>query len=229
MNTIVISLGGSLIVPKPGEVNIALLTKFRRLILSYVKKTGHRAVIVTGGGKLNKKYNESILKIAKPKPVDLDWLGIAATRFHAEFVRLSFGNYAWSGIIHNPTKRINTDKKIICAGGWKPGCSTDKDAVLLAKTYGSPVVVNLTNIDYVYSKDPKRYPDAKIIKDAAWKEYFKMIPKKWSPRLNTPFDPVASRLAYKYRISTVIINGLKFDELAKYLRKKDYKGTYLHP
>ena len=47
------------------------------------------------------------------------------------------------------------------AGGWMPGRSTDDDAVRLAKIYGAEMVINLSNIDYVYDKDPNKYKDAK--------------------------------------------------------------------
>ena len=40
-----------------------------------------------------------------------------------------FGDYASGDIIIDPTKKVESDKPVLLAGGWKPGCSTDKDAV----------------------------------------------------------------------------------------------------
>ncbi|MBU1146524.1 UMP kinase, partial [Patescibacteria group bacterium] len=81
MRTLIVSLGGSVIVPD--EVDTVFLKKFRRVILDFIKNGG-RAVIVAGGGGTNKKYNAAAQKIEKIKNVDLDWLGIAVTRLNAE-------------------------------------------------------------------------------------------------------------------------------------------------
>ncbi|MBU0707231.1 UMP kinase [Patescibacteria group bacterium] len=227
--TVIISLGGSLIVPQPGYIDVKFMKKFRTEIINFVARNDNRVIIVSGGGRLNKRYNSAIQEIVKPSLIDLDWLGISATKLHAEFVRIMFGQKAHQQIIDNPTKKINTDKQILCGGGWRPGCSTDKDSVLLAKTYGSHEVINLTNIDYVYTKDPRKFKNAKKVKDTTWTEYFKMIPKKWSPRLNTPFGPPASRLAKKYGVTVSIINGKKVSNLKKVLLRKTFKGTTIYP
>ncbi len=227
--TVVISLGGSLIVPEAGKVDLAFLKKFRKVVLDFLRNKNNRVIIVTGGGKLNRRYNESVRQLIKPKPIDLDWLGIAATRFHAEFIRILFGSLAYSEIVWNPTKKVKTNKQVLCAGGWQPGCSTDKDAVLLARTYQSQEVINLTNIDYVYTKDPRKFKNAKKVSETTWAEYFKMIPKKWSPRLNTPFDPVASRLAKRYKMSVYIVNGAKTERFRRILAKEGFRGTLIKP
>lgn len=227
--TFVISLGGSIIAPQPGRIDTAFLKKFRKVVLDFIRRTRQQVIIVTGGGKLNRAYNQAVKKVIKPLPLDLDFLGIAATKFHAEFIRVIFGKWAHPQVLENPTRRITTNRLLICAAGWKPGCSTDKDAVLLAKTYGSQLVVNLTNIDFVYTKDPNKYADAKKISDITWPAYRKLIPKKWSPRLSTPFDPVASRLAQQYGLSVSILNGCKTGEFQKVLAGKRFLGTLLHP
>src|SRR3989339_587180 len=127
----VLSVGGSIIIPKTG-FDTEFLKKFRALILSRVKK-GDKFVLVVGGGATCRQYQKAAVDVAKLSSTDLDWLGIKTTWFNAEFVRLLFGNYAHKFIVTNPTERLTTEKSIIVAGGWKPGCSTDKDAVLLAK------------------------------------------------------------------------------------------------
>ena len=243
MNTLIISLGGSIIIPKPDKIDIAFLKKFRKLILNFVK-SNNRVVIITGGGKINKFYNESAQKITKIKPVDLDWLGIAFTRANAELIRSIFGDYAYGKVIADPTKKVparrlparlwrgsasggKTNKKIIIGCGWKPGCSSDKDAVLIAKTLGAKNIVNLTNIDYVYTADPDKVKTAKPIKQMTWSEYRQLIGSSWVPRLNTPFDPVASRLAAKLGLKVVIMNGADLGNFKKFLKGKNFKGTVI--
>lgn len=222
MRTYIISLGGSLIFP--GEINAGFLKKFRALVLSYAKK-GSRFVIMCGGGQLNRQYNKALLSLRKATDEELDWLGIKVTEMNAFFVRMAFGNNAEIEILSNPTKKIRTSKRIIIGCGWKPGCSTDKDAVLAAKTYGADTIINLTNVDYVYTKDPGKHKGAKLIKETTWKDFRKIVGNKWSPKLNAPFDPVASRMAQKLRLKVIIANGKNLNNLKIILNGKKFKGT----
>ena len=107
--TFVLSVGGSLICPD--EVDVEFLKKFRALIFKKVQE-GNRFYIICGGGKVNSKYNEAAQKIAKVSDIDLDWLGIFATRFNAQLMRVIFGDLAYSEVVIDPTKKIKTDKQI---------------------------------------------------------------------------------------------------------------------
>lgn len=224
MKTLIISLGGSVIVPD--EVDTIFLKKFCRLIYNFTK-TGGRAVIVAGGGGTNKKYNQAAQKFAKILDIDLDWLGIAATKLNAELLRVIFGEAAHGKVVDNPTKKVKTSKKIIIAAGWQPGCSSDNDAVLWAKNFGAKSVINLTNTDYVYDKDPKKFKNAKPLKKLKWAEYRKMVGSKWIPRMHAPFDPIASRLAEKWGIEVVIMRGTDLNNCQNFLEEKKFKGSVI--
>lgn len=226
-NTIILSLGGSIIIP--GDINTTFLVKFRNLILSYIK-SGNRAVIVAGGGHVCRVYQSAADKILTPKKasnLDLDWIGIKATKMNAELVRTIFSKEAYEKVIDNPTKKVNTSKKIIVGSGWLPNCSSDKDAVLLAKTYNARTVVNLTNIDYVYDKDPRKFKDAKPIKQMSRKQMEKIVGSKWKPGANLPFDPVASNLAAKLKLRVIIMNGTNLPNFKNFLAGKKFKGTVI--
>ena len=171
---IIISLGGSLIVPE--EVDTIFLKEFKSLIESQVT-LGKKFVIITGGGKICRKYQNAGKEIKDLTIDELDWLGIYATRFNAEFLRILFGDMAQDQIILDPSAPIQLNKSILVGGGWKPGWSTDYDAVILGKQVGAKRIINLSNIDYAYDKDPNKYPDAKKIENISWTEYKKLIPK----------------------------------------------------
>ena len=157
--TVVISLGGSLIIPD--QIDVEFLKSFKELIFSYIKK-GQKFVIVTGGGKLCRRYQDATKEISGSSNNELDWMGIYSTRFNAEFLRLILGEeYTESAIIIDPTLPINFTKQIILGGGWKPGWSTDYVSVMLGKLFGAKKVINLSNTDYVYDSDPKKNPEAK--------------------------------------------------------------------
>src|SRR3989344_3867518 len=110
METIIISLGGSLIVPE--ELDINFLKDFKTLILAHVA-LGKKFVIITGGGTINRKYNQAAKKLGDPSDEDLDWIGIAALKLNGELVRVMFGKYAHEKIILDLTKKFSSKKPII--------------------------------------------------------------------------------------------------------------------
>ena len=220
---IVMSLGGSVIVPDKIDVNF--LRDFKKIIEKYVGK-GYKFAIYCGGGKLAREYQKAASEASKFENEDLDWIGIHATIMNAEFVKALFGNDAENEIVRNPTKKIKFDKKIIIAAGWKPGWSTDYDAVLLAKNLGSDIVINMSNVDFLYDKDPKKYKDAKKIEKISWREYRKISGDKWEAGMNVPFDPIAAKEAEKSRLKVAII-GKDLENFEKVLNGKEFRGTLI--
>jgi len=220
----ILSVGGSIIIPKTG-FDVGFLKKFKNLILTRVKK-GEKFILVIGGGATCRNYQEVAKQVTKLSNTDLDWLGIHTTWYNAELVRLLFGKYAYSEVIKDPTKKIKTSRSIIIAGGWKPGCSTDKDAILLAKNFNAKEVINLSNIEYVFDKDPNKFSDAQKIEKISWKDFRKnVVGLKWVPGANLPFDPIASGLAEKLKIKVSILKGTDLKEVANVLGGKKFKGT----
>jgi len=221
-NKIVISLGGSLIVPD--VIDVSFVESFVSLIKEYVSR-GFSFLIITGGGKVCRDYDDSLRKIVNPSNEDLDWLGISATKLNAEFVRICFGNLAFDKIILDPDLIPKTDKPVLVGGGWKPGNSSDLAAVYGARSVGATKIINLSNIDYVYDKDPKKYDNAKPIKDISWSDFISLFPKEWIPGENIPFDPIASSMASELGYEVVILNGKNIDNLKNYLEEKEFVGT----
>ncbi len=225
MAKIVISLGGSIIVPD--KINIGFLKGFKKLIEGYVKK-GNMVVVYCGGGSIARKYQESALKITSVSDYDLDFVGIYATWLNAYFVKSIFGEMANSKIISNPNESVDFEYPINVAGGWKPGWSTDYDAVLLAKKIKADKLINITDVDYVYDKDPKKYKGAKPLSKIKWRDFKKLIGKEWKPGLNLPFDPVAIREAEKSKL-VVIVVGQDLSNLTNLLENKNFRGTTILP
>ncbi|EKE16334.1 MAG: hypothetical protein ACD_11C00020G0039 [uncultured bacterium] len=227
-NITVISLGGSLIVPE--EIDWEFVKKFQELIEKQIEK-GQRFIIITGGGRLARKYIEAGSKIDDINSDDKDWLGIHATRMNAHFVRTIFRKYAHPTINKNPYDLegfLKAKESILVAAGYKPGNSTDYIAVLLGKQFGAKKIVNLSNIDYVYDKDPKISQDARKIEHIQWSEFQKIVGDKWDPGANVPFDPVASRLAAEEKMEVAIMNGKNLENLENYLNKKSFTGTIIN-
>jgi uridylate kinase len=221
----IVSVGGSLI--NPGELDINFLTKFKKLILSQVKK-GNRFILITGGGKLCRNFQLALKHVSKPTKNELDWLGISTTWLHADLVKLMFGKLAHKNIIKDPNIKVNFKEKILVAGGWMPGRSTDDDAIRLAKVYGAKTVINLSNIDFLYNKDPNKYSDAYKIEKINWKNFRQIIGNKWDPDKNLPFDPTAAKLAQQLKIKVVIANGKNLNNLNSIFEEKSFVGTEIY-
>ncbi len=212
----VISLGGSMIVPD--EINIDFLKKF----VEFIKADKRKFIIVCGGGKTCRRYLEA-MNLFNINDMDKDLVGIRATQLNAEFLRTLFEGLAHDKVACDYTKKIDFNK-VLVASGWKPGCSTDLDAVEFAHTYGCARVINLTNVDFVYDKNPK-FSDAKPIKRLSWDEYFNIIGNKFKPGMHAPFDPVAAEKAKEYEIRVVVLSGL--DNLRNLLNGKEFKGSVI--
>ena len=221
---IVISLGGSLVVPD--QVDSQFLKDFRELILSQVK-AGKKFVIITGGGKICRVYQDVAKNLSEPSNDDLDWIGISALRLNAELVRVIFGKWTEEKVVENLSESFSFNKPIVVGSAYEPGHSTDWDSVLAAKNVGAKKIINLSNIDYVYDSDPKMNPNAKKIEKISWKDYREIIPKEWTSGLNSPFDPTASLDAEKAGIEVVIMNGKPIDNLKNYLEGEKFLGTVI--
>ena len=221
---IVISLGGSRIVPN--EIDVFFLGNFVSVIKEYTTR-GFKFIIITGGGRIARNYTLSSKEIGNPSNEDLDWIGIQSTRLNAEFVRVGFGELAYPDIILDPENIPETDKPIILGGGWKPGNSSDLAAVFSAQTVGAKKIINLSNIDYVYDKDPRYNHDAIKIPKSTWSDFRALIPKEWDPGLNSPFDPVAAEKAESLGLEVAILNGKNIENLKNYLDGVEFVGTVI--
>lgn len=224
----IISVGGSIIIPKTG-FDVEFLKQFRAMILKRVKK-GERFILVIGGGATCRQYQDAAKQVVPMTNTDLDWLGIHTTIFNAQFVRSLFKGYAHTELVGNPRKKIKTNKKIIIGAGYEPGHSTDMDAVILAKTYGAKELLNLSNIEYVYTKDPNKFPDAEKIESIGWKKFRKdIVGNSWTAGKNAPFDPIASRHAQSLGLTVKILKGTNLAEVEKALNGDLFVGTTIAP
>jgi uridylate kinase len=223
-NHIVISVGGSMIFPK--DIDKEFLKSFVSMIYGYLDK-GFTFTLFTGGGSIARDYIEAASSFKEISTDERDWLGISLTRANAQLLKTLFGKDAYEKVLHDPNVDFETEKKVIIGAGWKPGFSTDNDAVLYAKKYGMKKVINLSNIDFVYTKDPRKYTDAVKIEKVDWKTYRSLIPDTWEAGLHSPFDPIASREAEEGNIDVLIINGHNLEEVKNAIEGKSFLGTHI--
>jgi uridylate kinase len=224
-NLAVLSLGGSLVVPD--EVDTTYLAELRRFLVSHLETHPEsRLVLVVGGGRPARQYQAAARSVCPDISADeLDWTGIFATRLNARLVKAILGSYCEDPIVEDPTAVYRFTGRILVASGWKPGFSTDFDAVILAEEFGADFVVNMTNIDMVYTADPKIDPTATPIERIGWRDFLELTGETWSPGKNVPFDPVASKHASSIGLTVISANGKNLENLANILEGRRYVGT----
>lgn len=226
---IVISIGGSLIVPG-GGIDTKFLNKLNKFIRNQLANNNNRQFfLVVGGGQIARKYRDAGEDVIGHKLTrdDLDWLGVHATRLNAQLLRTIFRDIAHPFIIKHYEIIRKVTEPVVVAAGWKPGWSTDFDAVLLCDDYNVREVINLSNIKKVYDKDPNKYKNAKPIDKMNWKDFRKLVGDKWVPGMHAPFDPVAAQKAEELGVKVVVLAGHNFKNLENYFNGKKFEGTVI--
>lgn len=225
MKTFIIALGGSVIMPD--KLNIGLLKNFRKLILKQIK-SGKKFIIVAGGGKLARNYQNAAKKIIPLPYEDMDWLGIHSTRLNAHLLRTIFRKETNPVVLNSEEKPVKFQKLLIIASGWRPGWSTDYVAIRLAKKIGMDSAIIAGKPAYVYTKDNQKHKDARPIKKISWDEYRKLIPNRWIPGMSAPVDPIAAKFAKKWKINAYIVKGTNLKNLENLLNGKKFTGTVIY-
>lgn len=222
--TIVMSVGGSLIVP--GEIDVTFLSALKQFV-DFETATGRRFIIIAGGGRTARNYQDAAAAVSDLNANDLDWMGIHATRLNGHLLRTVFRDTAHPVMITNPDDILDVPLTVpvVIAAGYRPGSSTDLRAVQIAEKVGATKMINLSNIDYVYTADPRTDETATAIEDITWTDFRMLIPAEWDPGLSSPFDPIAAKAAERDQIEVAIINGSRLEDVINYLDGKPFIGT----
>lgn len=226
---IVMSIGGSLIVPN-GGIDTKFLKELNDFVRSELAKNNNRQFfLVSGGGTTTRHYQEAANNVIGHALTaeDVDWLGIHATRLNAQLLRTIFRDLAHPYLIKHYEIIRKVTEPVVIAAGWKPGWSTDYDAVLLCEDYNVTEVINMSNIQKVFDKDPNKFADAKPINKISWKDFRKLVGDKWVPGMHAPFDPVAAQKAEQLGIKVVVLSGHDFKNLDNYMSRKKFVGTVI--
>ena len=229
--TCVLSVGGSIIAPPEGP-DVAFLVEFRNRLGSWLSAASERrAILVIGGGGPARSYQNALKEFwrrrGEPEDRDeaLDWIGIAATRINARLVKAAMGELCVDEIVTDPSAPFVFSGQVLVASGWKPGFSSDYDAVYLGERFGAKRVLNLSNIAKVYTADPKLDPRAAPIDSISWAAFRAMVGSTWTPGANLPFDPIASARAEAAGMQVICAAGKDLDNVFKILDDEPFIGT----
>lgn len=221
----IIALGGSIVAPE--GVDYTFLQRFRDLTKQFVRR-GHRFLIVIGGGGVAREYQRAArILVPQTSTIELDTIGMRATQLNAELARVAFGKGVYPEIITVPEKLLHIRDPIAFAAGWMPGYSTDTVAVRIAEEIGEKRVIIAGRPAFVYDRDFARFPDAKPFTKLTWKEYRKLIEKRWKPGMAAPVDPIAAERAERMGLAVLVIRGTQLPNFERLLSGKTFRGTVI--
>lgn len=222
METIVLSIGGSVIFSEEATVNF--FQKLVNLLKKLSKK--HKIYIVVGGGKISRTY----IKLGRELNLNeetLDELGINITRVNAKLLTnlIKISNKDIPFTIEAAKKMNNS---IVVMGGTTPGHSTDLVGAELAQKTNADKFIIATNVDGIYDKDPNKYSDAKQIKEISIKQLIKKYGVAWEKAgSNVVIDGPALKIIESAKIQTVVVNGKRLDQLEKAMTNQSFNGTII--
>jgi uridylate kinase len=214
---VVISLGGSILSPE--DVN------FIQDVSSLLKKASNDMTlyIVTGGGKFARIYINAARNFTHTEK-RLDKIGILATKMNALLLATALDfPYQKSATIN---KDVNAKTSLVM-GGTTPGQSTDAVGATLALRVKADKFIIATNVNGVYTDDPKTHPEAKKYDSIHIDKLLKLCNKKWQAGLNVIIDKKACKIIKKGNIKTKVLNGKDLKSLKNALYDKKFDGTII--
>ncbi len=170
---IVLKLGGHIIFGE--KLNIQLLDQYRMVLADVFDGVG-KWVVVVGGGLTARQYVDAGRMLGLDEAT-CDMLAIRITRVNAALTAHALGDLAIQSI---PTSLEEIRSyaglgKIVVTGGLQPGQSTMAVSALSASVIGAERIVVATDVDGVYTSDPKRNKDARLIPRLTYDELERLL------------------------------------------------------
>jgi len=228
MMRIVLKLGGSLLYNDKNEVNIERVRDYAKVITDLASKN-HQFVVVVGGGRPARVFIAAARELGASE-AQCDWLGIKIARHNAELLGAALGNLAYPKVAEtlDELEVATISGKVVLMGGLTPGQSTNAVAALAAESIHAELLLNATNVDGVYDKDPKE-PGAKRFETIHISKLREVLSgggtRAGEYKL---FDPVAIRVVERSKIKTIIFNGGTPNNLQRLVEKKDIGTVVTH-
>lgn len=196
---VVLKVGGSVAFPgKPDPETIMKLVKY----VTYFKSQGKRVALVIGGGKLVRDY-VSALRGYGINEAFLDELGIQIGRLNARVVaKMADGRFVQT---LEEARYVAEGGLTPVMGGLIPGQSHDAVATVVAEYLDAEHLYILTDVGGVFDKDPKKFPEAKLIPKLSFSEMIKVCEGLESTAGNYPiFDFIGAKVISRSKIKTTL-------------------------
>lgn len=225
---VTICFGGSILAPDGPDIDcIREIAQALRAL----KSRGHEVLVIVGGGMPSRRYIEAARKF-KASNTRCDLIGINVTRMNAHLLIAALGSLAEQEPVLTFEKAIRAmlRDKIPVMGGTTPGHTTDTVAAMLASSSKSELLVFFTDVDGVYTSDPKLDRKAKKFETMTSHELVNLVAgQRVEPGMNIIIDPIGVRLIERARIRTLVLGRHEISRLADILKGAKHSGTTITP
>jgi uridylate kinase len=191
---------------------------------------GDRIAVVTGGGKTAREYISMGEELGLNKGL-LDILGIEAARMNALLLASLLGDKAYTTIPSSigDFMKAWSSGKVVVMGGLQPGQSTNAVAAAIAELIEADLLINATNVDGVYDKDPTKYPDARLLRKITITELEKILSDQdHAPGKYQLLDAIAIKIIKRSKLKVVFTNAYKPNNIEKIFEGEEI-GTLVLP
>ncbi|MEM4314961.1 MAG: UMP kinase [Nitrososphaerota archaeon] len=213
---IVLKLGGHILFG--GKTNTSLIRQYRDMVNDIFDGTG-RWVVVVGGGVTAREYVNAGRELGMDEAT-CDMLAIKVTRLNASLIAHALGDTA---VQSTPTSleeiiALTGFGKIVVTGGLQPGQSTMAVSAVVASAIRAERVVVATDVDGVYTADPKISRDARLIPHLTFEELARIVENTSQRAGEYPLmDQVGLSLLRRTKIPLYYVNGLNVDRVREAL------------
>jgi uridylate kinase len=222
-----ISAGGSIMIPDAPDV--AYIRQFASEVVALSKT--FRVFVVVGGGRLARNYIQAARQLGADES-SLDHMGIDATRLNARVLVAALGESALGRIPYDFDDALEASMfhPIVVMGGTHPGHTTDAVAVMMGERARAKRVLILTNVDGVYTADPRVDRTAKRIDKMTAAELVALTSTSTSEAGSTGvIDAMGCKIIQRSRIPASVLHGRDFDALRAAADGRPFKGTLIVP
>ena len=202
---VIVRVGGSVV---GSPLNAPLIGNYVSL-LKELKHQGHEVAAVVGGGSLARDF----IKVAAGLGLEeakRDWAAIHVSRLFAQLFVLGLCE-AGCGIVPvslDEAEACLRKGKVVVMGGLRPGMTTDTVAALIGERLQADLLVKGSNVDGIYSKDPKKYSDAKKLDKLRFEDLGMLFESnKHRAGIHQIIDPEAVKILQRCRLRTVVVDG----------------------
>ncbi|RLG01715.1 MAG: UMP kinase [Thaumarchaeota archaeon] len=204
---IVVKIGGHLISTRDG-INVDLFKRYSRLFSEIYD--GGRWCIVVGGGEEARRYVKAARSLGVNESI-CDLIAVKVTRINALLLASLLGERAIQKIPESLEELIQYSSrgKIVVMGGLQPGQSTIAVSALAAEAINADKLIVATDVDGIYTDDPKLNPDARLLEEVTLSQLMKIV-EKTSHKAGEYklIDMVAYKVLSRSHIQTIYLNGM---------------------
>ncbi len=225
---VTLCFGGSILASE--ELDVDCIREIAQTLRA-LKSRKHEILAVTGGGRSSRKYIEAARKL-KASSTQRDLMGIDVTRLNARLLIAALDDLAEREPLTTieAAIRVMLKGKVPVMGGIMPGQTTDAVAAMLASSSKSELLVFFTDVDGVYTTDPKLDPRAKKLEVMTVQELVRLVAvKKMRPGISIVIDPVGAKLIQRKGIRTLVLGKHEIKRLPEILKGAKHSGTTIVP